>query len=456
MKRAILIFLLIISFTLIYGQEHDIIWENSFGGSEVDSPESGCLAIDGTYVFAGSTFSNNGDVSGNHGDRDLWLINVDNTGNLIWQKCIGGGSSDRIYSINNTTDGGYIAAGRSNTSLETDMWIIKLDLNGIIEWERILGGSNFDGANCAIQTIDGGYICIGTSRSIDGDVSISLGNDDCWIVKLNELGNIEWEKTFGGSNNDSGESIIELMDGSFVFVANSKSDDIYVGFNNGLSDVWIVHIDHLGNIIWEKNYGGSGADFVREIVPSNNGGYTIGAGSWSNDGDVTGGHGDYDMWILEIDEDGELIWAKCYGGTESDQPHSLIKTSSGGNVIVGRTGSNDGNVSGNHGNFDSWVIETDQDGNLLWQQCYGGGDFEDARKIFRNLNGNYIIPSWSKSIGGDVSGNHGELDFWVFEIEGHEYVNPVIPIGSAGIVIAVLLIVGVFIVRRHRVALNEG
>lgn len=444
MKKAFLLSFLIFSFTLIYGQGHDIVWENSFGGTEVDFPVSGYLATDGSYVFAGSAFSNNGDVSGNHGNRDFWFINVDNTGNLLWQKCIGGNHNDRIFSLSNTSDGGYIAAGHSpllSGSWEPDMWLVKLDFNGNIEWQKSLGGSEFDGGTCVIQTSDGGYISVGSSRSSDGDVSINYGNNDCWIVKLNDQGNIEWQKTFGGSKLDGAESIIELEDGCFVFIGKTESDDGNIGYNIGLNNVLIVKLDQLGNLIWKKSYGGSGAGFVRQIVASANGGFTVAAAGSST-------NGNFDMLILEIDENGELVWEKYYGGTESDMANSLIKTPGGGNIVVGVTGSNDGDVSGNHGGYDSWVIETDHLGNLMWQQCYGGSNYEHARRIFQNQNGNYVIPSWSESTDGEVSGNHGDLDFWVFEIEGQV---SEIPIGSAGIIITVLLIVGVFVIRRTRI-----
>lgn len=456
MKRAILTSLLVISFTLMHGQGHDIIWEKCYGGTKLDRTYSGCNASDGGYIIAGNSYSSNGDVSGIHGDQDFWIIKLDTLGDLLWQKCLGGYDNEHLFNISNSNDGGYIAAGQSNSLSGgvvgnnglTDMWIIKIDYLGNIEWQNSLGGSDFDAANYAIQTNDGGYICVGATDSNDGDVSENHGGRDCWIVKLSNEGLMEWQTSLGGSDDEFARSIVELSDGNFVFVAYTRSDDGDVVSNQGQEDVWVVKLDNLGNIIWDHTYGGSGMDYPKQIVPSTNGGFTICSETYSNDGDVTGGHGYFDIWLLELDKNGELLWGNCYGGTEADQPFSLLKTPSGGNIVAGITGSNDGDVVGYQGDYDCWVIETDEIGNLEWQQCYGGSRYDVSHWIFQNPNGNYVIPSWSKSIDGDVSGYHGKIDFWVFEIEGQAFEVPIIPIGSASIIITGFLLLGVFVIRR--------
>lgn len=439
MKKISLVIILLLIIVYANAQSHDIIWQNSYGGTLFEEANAGCLTTDNGYVIGGGTFSNNGDVTGNHGDRDFWVIKLDSLGILQWQKCLGGSKNDRLYSINSTSDGGVIASGHTlsingnvsghhNSGWTSDGWVVKLDSLGVLQWQKCLGGGDSEVIYYVEETLDGGYITGGWTYSNDGDVTLNKGICDSWVVKLDSVGNIQWQKTYGGSNYDHLFTIIQLADSSYIFTGTSNSSDGDVSNNHGGDDVWVVKLDTDGTMEWENSYGGSGGDHSSCIAQSTNGGYTISALSFSDDGDVSGGHGDFDAWIFEIDSSGNLIWQKCYGGSESDQAKWLSKTADGGNIITGVTGSYDGDVSGNHGGYDCWVIKTDNNGILEWQQCYGGSGYEHGRSIFQNAAGNHVIASWSSSNDGDVSGNHGDVDYWVFEIES----NIVPPIGVVG------------------------
>ncbi len=183
-----------------------IQWKKAYGGSNNDWPYSIQQTNDGGYIMTGFTMSNNGDVFGNHGDRDCWVVKLNGTGAIQWQKSLGGSGPDEGWSVKQTSDGGYIVAGGSASNNGDvignhgyyDVWVVKLSGTGAIQWQKSLGGSNTDNAKCIIQTLDGGYIVVGgETESNDGDVSVNYGNPDFWIVKLDGNGSIEWEKSLG-------------------------------------------------------------------------------------------------------------------------------------------------------------------------------------------------------------------------------------------------------------------
>ena len=174
----------------------------TLGGSNVDDAQSIRQTTDGGYIIAGSSNSGDGDISGNHGNYDYWIVKLDSNGNMQWQKSLGGSSMDMAQSIQQTSEGGYIVAGSSSSNDGDvsgnhgggDYWIVKLDINGNIQWQKSLGGSSSEQVNSVQQTFDGGYIIAGTTVSTDGDITVSYGNNDFWVVKLDSGGNMQWQK----------------------------------------------------------------------------------------------------------------------------------------------------------------------------------------------------------------------------------------------------------------------
>lgn len=308
--------LLISSFGFV--QVPTITWEKSFGGSSDDSAESIRQTTDGGYIIAGESESIDGDVTGNNGYKDYWVVKVDSSGNLIWEKSFGGTWSDNTPMIQETTDGGVIVAGESssndgdvsgNNGGSSDYWIIKLDINGNIIWQNCLGGSSTDVAYSIEQTTDGGYIVAGKSSSSDGDITGNNGNYDYWVVKLDISGNISWQKSLGGSQWDIAYSVQQTTDGGYIVAGKINSVNGDITENNGLWDYWVVKLDNIGNIIWQKSYGGSNDDYAYSIKQTSDGGYIIAGGSNSTDGDVIGSSGS-GCWIVKIDSVGNIIWQK--------------------------------------------------------------------------------------------------------------------------------------------------
>ncbi|MEO6168797.1 MAG: PKD domain-containing protein [Chitinophagales bacterium] len=268
-----------------------------------------------------------------------------------------------------------------------------------IEWAKCFGGTNNDRAYSAIQTDDGGYLICGFTNSLDGDVTSNHGSSDAWLVKTNADGSILWQKTYGGSNADVFKSIIVSSSG-YVVCGETDSDDGDVDANNGMRDFWVVGIGITGNLIWEETYGGSNDDFAVDIAKSDSGYFVIGQ-TFSGDGDVTGYKANGDAWMISIGETGNLIDQKATGGTEEDNYTSIIEVLSGGFLLGGYTFSNDGNVAGlNHGGSDAWLVKVGKTGNFQWTGCYGDTSDDGITELTENGIGNYVISGWI-TIGDD-------------------------------------------------------
>ena len=426
MKKSILFYLFII--TNIVNAQHSITWQKCLGGSANDFIASSVQTTDGGYILIGNTSSNDGDVSGNHGGTDVWVVKINSLGIIDWQKCLGGSDYDDGYSIQQTTDGGYILFGFtvsndgdvSGNHGGTDVWVVKLTSLGVIQWQKCLGGSGFEYCGTIIkQTTDGGYIFSGqTQASNDGDVTGNHGADDVWVVKLSNLGVIEWQKCLGGSNFDEGQNILQTTDGGYILSGYTLSNDGDVSGNHGNIDAWVVKLSNLGVIEWQKCLGGNADDAGTSLLKTTDGGYILSAYTLSNDGDVSGNHGGRDVWLVKLTNLGIIQWQKCFGGTSYEYGSSIIQTTDGGYVLSGSTVSNDGDVSGNRGGSDAWVVKLTSLGIIEGQKCLGGSGTDGGLSIQQTTDGGYILTGVTQSNDGDVSGNHGGAgnDAWIVKL----------------------------------------
>jgi|GEM_PF-365026 len=419
------------STTISFTGQPAIEWQKSLGGSGADYAFSIQQTVDGGFIVAGYSISNNGDVTGNQGDNDYWIVKLDNVSNIEWQKSLGGSGDDRANSIQQTVDGGFIVAGSSNSNNgdvtgnqgNNDYWIVKLDNVGNIEWQKSLGGSSVDQATSIQQTVDGGFIVAGRSNSNNGDVTGNQGGTDYWIVKLDNVGNIEWQKSLGGSGTDYALSIQQTVDGGFIVAGYSISNNGDVTGNQGDNDYWIVKFDNIGNIEWQKSLGGSGDDRAYSILQTEDGGFIVAGYSSSNNGDVTGNKGGWDYWIVKLDNVGNIEWQKSLGGNGSDAANSIQQTVDGGFIVAGYSGSNNGDVTGNKGGWDYWIVKLDNVGNIEWQKSLGGSGFDQARSIQQTVDGGFIVTGYSSSNNGDVTGNQGSYDYWIVKLNQPDPIN---------------------------------
>jgi hypothetical protein len=348
---------------------------------------------------------------------------------IQWQKCLGGSAGDWAQSVQVTVDGGYIVAGYTSSNDSDvssnhgndDFWVAKLNSTGMLEWQKCLGGSQFDQSYSIQQTADSGYVVTGFSASNDGDVTANQGNDDYWIVKLNGAGTLQWQKNYGGSSFDDALSIRQTTDGGYIVAGDTESNDGDVTGSHGGYDVWLVKLDSTGNLQWQKCLGGSTDDTAASIQQTSDGGYIVGGSTLSNNGDVTGNHGNWDYWIVKLNDTAGIQWQKCLGGAGQDIGYSIQETTDSGYVVAGFTRSTDGDVTGLHGTAtqpDHWVVKLSNAGSLLWQKCLGGSYDDKAYSIQQTQDGGYIVAGYTKSNDGDVTGNHATNvhDEWIVKL----------------------------------------
>jgi hypothetical protein len=401
-----------------------IEWQRNFGGTNYDETPTCHPTFDGGGVIAGAAGSNDGDISGNHGLYDVWVAKLDVLGNISWQNCLGGSQSEDISEILLTSDGGYLVVANSvsNDGDVTgnhgfyDYWIVKLDNVGNIQWQKSIGGSADDYVKSAQNTPDGGFILAGYTFSNDGDVSGNNGGFDCWIVKLDGNGNLQWQNTFGGTSYDYAESIQLTQDGGFVFAGNSLSSDVDLTSNQGNYDYWVVKLDQLGNIQWQKSLGGTADDLGKSIISCSDGGYLLVGDSQSNDGDASGNHGDYDCWVVKLDASGNLVWQKPMGGSSADYAADVTQNANGSCQFVGYTDSNDGDISSSISLGDIWLVNFDLTGNIIWEKTFGGLLLDNGTSYRESyLDGAFLV-GFTTSDDHDVCNNNGFQDFWIVKL----------------------------------------
>jgi hypothetical protein len=401
MKKYLQIVVALFIFGSAYAQAPVIEWQQYYGGSYYDDANSIHQTIDGGYIIAGTAESVDGDITENHGLSDYWLVKINSLGIIEWQKTYGGSNYDYAAKVLQTSEGGYIIAGSTesndgdvsgNNGL-MDVWIVKISSSGVIEWQKTLGGSGNENANWIKQTNDGGYIIAGTTDSTDGDITNNHGNHDVWIIKLSALGVIQWGKTYGGSNIDIGWCIEQTTDGGYILAGSTESTDGNVVGNHGNRDIWVVKLSDLGIIQWQKTLGGSSYDFANSVLQTNDGGYIIAGYTSSDDGDVSINYGGFDYWIIKLSSEGNIQWEKTYGDSSNEFANRIIQTNDGGYVVVGKEGFQCGDICDPPFQEDFWLIKLSHDGIVDWQKTIGGAYLASFGSFQQTADGGFIMAS---------------------------------------------------------------
>jgi hypothetical protein len=310
---------------------------------------------------------------------------------LYYCKAIGGKNDDRGKSLIQTSDGGYAIAGitKSFGAGDWDVYVVKLDATGNLQWTRTIGGPESDGGNSLIQTSDGGYAIAGYTESF------GAGKMDVYVIKLDANGNLQWTTTIGGKGWDVGTSLIQISDGGYAIAGFTSS------FGAGDYDVYVVKLDAHGNLQWTKTIGGKKEDVGTSLIQTSDGGYAI-AGFTSSFG-----AGDYDIYVVKLDANGNLQWTTTIGGKEDDKGHSLIQTSDGGYAITGFTS------SFGAGRADVYVVKLDANGNLQWTKTIGGPASETGFSLIQTSDGGYAITGFTSSFGA------GRADVYVVKLDAN-------------------------------------
>lgn len=436
MKYKFILLLLFVHYGICSYSQYsipNIEWQKSFGGSNTEIPKSIIETPDGGYITVGHSKSSDGDATINQGNNDFWIVKMNASGTLQWQKSLGGSGDDQANSICNTADGGYVIAG-SSTSTDghitlnkghADYWIVKLNALGNIEWQKTYGGTFQDVATSVKQTADGGYVVAGHSASNNGDISGNHGSysNDYWVLKLDSSGNLQWQKALGGTSEERAYEVQQTTDGGYIVAGetNSANNGNISSTALGVRDFWIVKLGNTGNIIWEKRFGGSIEDLAYSIAQTSDNGYIVAGSTNSTDGNITFNNGQGDFWILKLDALGNLQWQKTLGTLTYDQAYSVKQTPDGNYIVAGYVSSNTGILESEPvASTQFWIVKLDTSGNLLWQKSYGGNGAETANSIISTTDGGLVAAGYSLSNpdSGDVTGNHGQSDFWILKLRG--------------------------------------
>ncbi|MBE0523818.1 MAG: PKD domain-containing protein [Methanosarcinales archaeon] len=303
-----------------------------------------------------------------------------------WDRTFGGTGDDRVYSMWQTSDGGYILAGTSHSYIKghrhTDARLVKTDPNGNFEWEKFIRGRESDEVYSIVRTNDGGFLIAG--RTYDAD--------SIWIMKSDFEGNEQWNDTFGGYGFDRVKFSDQTSDGGFIFSGSTASHGI-VSHSSLL-----VRTDPEGSELWNMTYGGTGFYSLELFSKTRDGGYLLGG--------ITSPLGSSDVWLVRTDSEGVELWNRTFGDPDSnDRLYSFQQTSDGGYIAAGKRKS-EGTSN------DIWVMKTDSKGKLQWQESFGGTGYDVARSVLQTLDGGYII-------GGDLDSCSNEgIDFWLIKLGG--------------------------------------
>jgi hypothetical protein len=415
--RIILLLLFICSASVM--AQPSITFQRCTGGTDGDQSVYVTRTHDNGFIVAAVASSVDGDVINSHGNDEAYIIRFDSANNLMWKKSYGGSSDDNATYIMETSDHGFIFVGFSSSSDgdvtinygDDDIWIVKIDSAGNILWQKSYGGSGSDNAFSIIQNTNGDFLVLGMK-------SDPIGYWDYWLLNINSSGNLNWQKTYGGSDDDAAYQVIQTLDGGYMLAGFTYSNDGNVTTNHGEEDVWLVKTDSTGNLQWQKTYGGSYEEYLDNVMQLSNGDYVFAASASSDDGDVQSSILGPDFWVVKTDPSGNIISEKCFGGTGWDEPYRMIHTSDNGFIVTGVSGSNDVDVSDNNGDWDAWTLKLDSNLNKVWEINAGGTDEDLAYGVCELSPNEYVVTGYTFSNDIDVSGNHGGgyEDIWTFRI----------------------------------------
>jgi TolB-like protein len=401
MKKIITLF----SLTFITTTNAQTIFQKTFGGTNADWGNAALVLTDGRFMIAGSTSSVGA------GNYDFYLIQLDANGDTLCTKTYGGAQNDICTALRQTSDGGYVMVGNSETVTAggTDVCLVRTDSSGNLLWAKNYGGAEADEGFGVQQTTDGGFIVCGNTLSISSDLT-----SDIFLIKTDALGDTMWTREFTGIFDDFGYSVVQADDGGYLVTGTTNS------FGPGVYDFCAVKTNANGLYQWSRTYGHFGLEYSYTMIKVTSGGYAI-AGHTSSFG-----AGDVDVCLLRIDNGGNMLWAKTYGRDDSDVPNFLSETADGGFAIAGYTQ----DVSAGNTNF--FVGRTDSSGNMLWSKSYGGSNNDEAYSVRETADGGYLMVGHSYSFGA------GSVDLYIVKTDsignsGCNQTTPATVAGTAGL-----------------------
>jgi hypothetical protein len=320
----------------------DTLWTRTYGGTNSDYGYSVQQTQDGGYVVAGSTSSFGA------GNGDVYLIKTNASGDTLWTRTYGGTDYDNGYSARQTSDGGYIVAGATNSfGNGNQVYLVKTNASGDTLWTRAYGGTDYEEGRSVQQTSDGGHIVAGETSSF------GAGLVDVYLIKADASGDTLWTRTYGGTSYDFGSSVQQTSDGGYIIAGYTFS------FGAGYADVYLIKADAFGDTLWTRTYGGTNDDYGSSVQQTSDGGYIIAGDTRSF------GAGNEAVYLIKTNSQGDTLWTRTYGGTEYDWGNSVQQTSDGGYIIAG------GTSSFGAGYYDVYLVKTDANGNVGVEETGG-------------------------------------------------------------------------------------
>jgi hypothetical protein len=444
-------------YAILLSKEGDFLGERTWGGSEYEIPHLGASSIvtsSGAIVVTGETESSDGDIRNPRGNYDFWTVSF-LPGNLnpleekrrvepkemesnrlnspgapiTWSRTWGGEGDDRPQenpqAIAQSPKGGFafLATTKSQKPFlakETDLLVVRTDERGDTLWTRTFGGSGAERGGAILSLPDGGFALFASTSSPENLGGPAKGNMDLWLLRLNEEGNLLWQKRWGGAESDFGESIALSPNGGFYLGATIYRESC--GGRLGAQDMAVMELDANGNILWQKDLGGNGNDTLSQLIVTKDGGLALIGKTESENLDALGNHGMYDILVARLDSKGTKLWSQVYGGWDWEWGTGILELGNGDFMVSGYTYSFEdlygGQPKGNHGEWDYWVLRLSGKGDLLWQKCFGGANYEIGYGLVQVSPDRFAMVGGSPSLDGQVKGNQGKWDGWIIGFDG--------------------------------------
>lgn len=395
-----------------------LLWQRALGSSGQDfflqmlgTPDGGCMV----FINPGA---NNGDVTGYRGFNDVWVVKLSSSGAIEWKRCFGGGSSDNLVQVLPDNEGNVLICGNTSSTDgdfadnhgSTDIYIIKVSYSGTVSWIRTYGGTSSDVISTLLIKPNGNYLIGGRTLSNDGDIPGNNGSTDLIFMEIEKTGNKVWSRNYGGTGS---ESFVRLLPTGYTFTCLAQVEaggGNVTGYHGGL-DLWVLTIDSTGALVREKAYGGTNNETGSGLFFFPDSSIIIGGLTYSSDGDITGYHGNSDIWLAKLDKAGVLQWSRCIGGSGTESFSTIISETPDAFTFFALTGSSDGDVTGHHGGSDIWVGKMDfATGAFIWRRTLGGSFNENLRAISTHSGNGFVLGGETQSNDGDVTGAHYRVD----------------------------------------------
>jgi hypothetical protein len=436
MKAIFLFILLVLNYNLSLAQ-----FCHNYGGSDWDELLSVTINRSSQNIIAvGTSYSSNYDVVPvtyplNFGE-DAWLLVLDSFGTILDSRCYGGDQREGFNKIITTANGGYACIGIceedgfdvSGTHGATDMWLVQLDSNLQILWQHAYGGTMLESGYDLLQLDDGGFVLTGQSHLANGDITANYGERDFWIIRTDSLGNIVWQYSYGGPSFDQPYFIkkwgTRFVAGGYLYQPGSG-----ISGYHALDEAWLLVVDENGNPLWNRCYGGSGSEFLSDGIVLADGNLLMVGYSSSNDGDLSSNAGSTDGWLMIIDTTGAVVQCKSIGGPWGEYFSAITPLDNGNYALTGTIGSQLPGSNPVHGSFDIWLAVVDPNFDLVATLCIGGSAYDEGTAV-TNTPGSVVIAGISESNDGDLPGNYGYKDGAVSSVS-NGLINSVASVGNS-------------------------